>query len=56
MDTSEADANEVDAQTARKGVRWPRAAEAAARAGLSKLGPGAAYFDVRLEHRRADVR
>jgi hypothetical protein len=56
INATEADANELDAQTAEKAVRWPRAAEAATRAGLSKLGFAEAYFEVRLERGHADAR
>jgi hypothetical protein len=56
INASEADANELDAQTAEKAVRWPRAADAATRAGLSKLGFAEAYFEVRLARGHADAR
>lgn len=39
-----------DKETAVKAVRWPRAFDAANRAGFSKLGDiGAANFEIRLE-------
>jgi hypothetical protein len=56
INANEADASELDAQTAEKAVRWPRAAEVATRAGLSKLGIAEAFFEVRLARGHADAR
>lgn len=50
MDASEYEACQIDASTAVKAVRWPRVADAATQAGLSKLGAiGPAHFEIRLE-------
>lgn len=50
VSSSESNANEIDKETAVKAGRWPRAFDAANRAGFSKLGDiGAANFEIRLE-------
>jgi hypothetical protein len=56
IDASECEANALDAQTAEKAVRWPRAADSATQAALSNLGIAEAYFEVRLERRHANAR
>lgn len=53
MEASESEASTLDAATAASAVRWPRAVEAATRAGLSKLGECEAYFEVRLDRHQA---
>lgn len=49
IDASENDATNVDSNTAKQAVRWPKAAEAAHRAGFRDIGDiGEAHFEVRL--------
>jgi hypothetical protein len=49
VEASESSADQLAAGTAELAVRWPRAAQAAALAGLRDLGDaGEAFFDVRL--------
>lgn len=49
VEASESEANQIDTSTAVKAVRWPRAVDAATRAGFSKLGDvGEAHFEIRL--------
>ena len=50
MNASESEASQIDSETARKAVYWPREVSAATQAGLSKLSDvGEAHFEVRLE-------
>jgi hypothetical protein len=56
LHASESDAAELDSASAEKAVRWPRAAESATRAGLSKLGFDDAYFELGLERREPQAR
>ena len=49
VDASESQADELDAETAGRAVRWPQAYQAAARAGLHGVhGLHGAHFEVRL--------
>jgi hypothetical protein len=52
---NESEATHLDTDTAEKAVRWPRAADAASHAALSKVGMCEAYFEVRLERRPVDA-
>lgn len=48
-EASESEANQLGGEVAALAVRWPRAADAAARAGFRDLGEvGEAYFEIRL--------
>ena len=50
LEASECQANDVDAQSAVLAVRWPKAMDAATRAGMRNLGDiGEAHFQLRLE-------
>ncbi|MBC7602475.1 MAG: hypothetical protein H7255_07415 [Ramlibacter sp.] len=49
IEASESEANQIGGETAALAVRWPSAADTAARAGFRDLGEvGETYFDVRL--------
>jgi hypothetical protein len=53
---SETDASQLDRETTTLAVRWPRAVDAAMRAGFDRLGDiGDARFTVRLERQRVGV-
>ena len=47
--TAEADASKLSAATSPLAVKWPKAFDAAQRAGLKNIGEGDAHFELRLE-------
>ncbi|AYQ26570.1 MULTISPECIES: hypothetical protein [unclassified Polaromonas] len=48
-DACDCDASELSAETSSLAVRWPKAVDAAQRAGLKNIGDSDAYFELQLE-------
>lgn len=48
-DAAEAEASERSASTSSLAVKWPKAFNAAQRAGLKNIGEGDGHFELRLE-------
>lgn len=47
-EAAEAEASELDAETSSRAVKWPKAFNAAQRAGLKNIGEGDAHFELLL--------
>ena len=52
-DAGEAEASELSAKTSSLAVKWPKAFNAAQRAGLKNIGEGDAHFELHLERQSA---
>lgn len=54
-DACECDASELSPQTSTLAVKWPKAFDAAQRAGLKSIGEGDGHFELRLERQNAET-
>lgn len=54
-DAAEAEASELSAGTASLAAKWPKAFNAAQRAGLKNIGEGDAHFELHLARQSADA-